>query len=56
MDPSYIGSGVAFLHAVAKYGAGSFQRVILETFDNETDMVAWEEENVTIEVVQDRNS
>lgn len=47
MNDGYMGSGKVIRSAIEKYGIENFQKVILETFNDEKDMYAREKEIVT---------
>lgn len=47
LDDGYLGSGKAFKRAVSKYGKEYFQKEILQSFDNELDMIETEKQIVT---------
>ena len=49
LDDGYMGSGKVIIRAIKKYGADSFQKDILEYFDNSKSMYAREKEVVTKE-------
>jgi hypothetical protein len=49
LNDGYMGSGKHLRHAIAKYGIENFEKEILFTFDNETEMNAKEAELVTEE-------
>lgn len=56
IDDGYMGSGKLLKVAIKKYGKESFRKDIIETFNNEEDMVAREQEIVTSEFVLDENN
>jgi hypothetical protein len=56
MDDGYMGSGKLLKAAIKKYGKENFCKDIIETFDNEEDMVAREQEIVTSEFVLAENN
>lgn len=49
----YLGSGVALLDAIKKYGKENFEHTILKTFDTYEDCLRAEEEFLTEEVLAD---
>lgn len=51
LNDSYLGSGVALVAAIEKYGRDKFKRTNLFVFDNEKEMVLKEQELITQEVV-----
>lgn len=55
INDSYMGSGIAIVKAIKKYGKENFTKEILFVFDNEQDMNKKEKELITEELVSDPN-
>lgn len=56
LDDGYLGSGTGIKRAVKKYGRESFERTVLEVFDNEDDLYLAEEKLIPQSIVDDRMS
>lgn len=52
MDDGYMGSGVAIIDAIQKYGIQNFSKVIIDTFSNREDALKKEKLLVTEELVK----
>ena len=55
LDDGYMGSGIRLNNAYKKYGKENFIKEIIKYFDNENDMILWEHQIVTKELVKDPN-
>ena len=55
LNDNYMGSGIRLNNAYKKYGIGNFEKEIISYFDNEQDMILWEEKIVTPELVKNPN-
>ena len=56
INDNYLGSGIALINAIKKYGKDCFSKEILFIFDNENDMNNKEKELVTEELVNSKKT
>lgn len=56
LEDNYLGSGIALIDAIKKYGKDSFIKEILFIFDNEIDMNSKEKELITEELVSSKKT
>ena len=55
LNDNYMGSGIRLNKAYKKYGKENFTKEIIKFFDNENDMISWEQNIVTEELVKNQN-